>query len=69
MLASWVPKLVSALFERESDANVIVVDWLSRAHNHYFTSAQDTELVGQDVAGLIDWMVVRTLSPWTDPTI
>nr|XP_023674674.1 lipoprotein lipase-like isoform X1 [Paramormyrops kingsleyae] len=60
MLASWISKLVSALFEREPDANVIVVDWLSRAHNHYFTSAQDTELVGQDVARLIDWIMDKT---------
>ncbi|XP_043946653.1 lipoprotein lipase [Protopterus annectens] len=56
MYESWIPKLVSALYEREPDSNVIVVDWLSRAQQHYPTSAMYTQLVGQDVAMFIDWM-------------
>ncbi|XP_061594180.1 lipoprotein lipase [Cololabis saira] len=56
MFESWVPKLVSALLERERSANVIVVDWLSRANQHYPTSAAYTKLVGRDVAKFISWI-------------
>ena len=33
MYESWVPKLVTALYDREPEANVIVVDWLARAQD------------------------------------
>ncbi|XP_032144278.1 lipoprotein lipase [Sapajus apella] len=56
MYESWVPKLVAALYKREPDSNVIVVDWLSRAQQHYPVSAGYTKLVGQDVARFINWM-------------
>ncbi|KAM3833847.1 lipoprotein lipase-like [Diretmus argenteus] len=57
--ASWVHKLVAALFEREPSANVIVVDWLERAQHHYSHSAENTRLAGQDVATLINWLEVE----------
>ncbi|KAL6468025.1 hypothetical protein MHYP_G00237020 [Metynnis hypsauchen] len=56
LFESWIHKLVSALFEREPTANVIVVDWLDRASHHYPTSAENTKLVGRDVAKLINWL-------------
>ncbi|XP_068089784.1 lipoprotein lipase [Hyperolius riggenbachi] len=56
MYESWVPKLVNALYTREPNSNVVVVDWLSRAQQHYPISAAYTQLVGQDVASFIDWM-------------
>uniref|UniRef100_A0A4W4HP93 Lipoprotein lipase n=1 Tax=Electrophorus electricus TaxID=8005 RepID=A0A4W4HP93_ELEEL len=56
LFESWVSKLVSALLEREPDANVIVVDWLERASHHYPTSAENTRLVGMDVAKFINWL-------------
>lgn len=59
MYESWVPKLVAALYKREPDSNVIVVDWLSRAQQHYPVSAGYTKLVGKDVARFINWMAVR----------
>lgn len=58
MFESWVPKLVSALYEREPSANVIVVDWLTRANQHYPTSAAYTKLVGRDVAKFVTWLQV-----------
>lgn len=63
LFESWIAKLVSALFEREPNANVIVVDWLDRASHHYPTSAENTRLVGGDVAQFINWLEVeiRTL--------
>lgn len=59
MYESWVAKLVAALYKREPDSNVIVVDWLQRAQHHYPVSAGHTKLVGKDVATFIDWMAVR----------
>ncbi|XP_056600060.1 lipoprotein lipase [Triplophysa dalaica] len=56
LFESWIYKLVTALFEREPDANVIVVDWLDRASNHYPTSAENTRLVGEDVAKFVNWL-------------
>lgn len=60
LFESWVHKLVAALFEREPSANVLVVDWLDRANEHYPNSAENTKLVGQDVARLINWLEVST---------
>lgn len=62
MFESWVPKLVSALYEREPSANVIVVDWLTRANQHYPTSAAYTKLVGRDVAKFVTWIQVSVFS-------
>ncbi|XP_060725128.1 lipoprotein lipase [Tachysurus vachellii] len=56
LFESWVAKLVSALLEREPSANVVVVDWLDRASHHYPTSAENTRIVGGDVAQFIDWL-------------
>lgn len=58
MFESWIPKLVSALYEREQTANVIVVDWLNSAQNHYVVAAQKTKAVGQEIAQFIDWIKV-----------
>lgn len=62
MFESWVPKLVTALYEREPTANVIVVDWLTRAQQHYPTSAAYTKLVGKDVAKFVNWLQVEFAS-------
>lgn len=62
MFESWVAKLVSALYEREQTANVIVVDWLTSAQNHYVVAAQNTKAVGQEIARFIDWIEVSGLN-------
>lgn len=58
LFESWVAKLVAALYDREKDANVVVVDWLDRAQNHYGVAAQSTQEVGQEVGRFIDWIEV-----------
>ncbi|XP_017262933.1 lipoprotein lipase [Kryptolebias marmoratus] len=63
MFESWMPTLVSALYKREQTANVIVVDWLSSAQNHYVIAAQNTKAVGQEVACFIDWIEETTNMP------
>uniref|UniRef100_A0A6Q2Z4N7 triacylglycerol lipase n=1 Tax=Esox lucius TaxID=8010 RepID=A0A6Q2Z4N7_ESOLU len=60
LFESWVAKLVSALYEREPNANVIVVDWLYTAQNHYLVAAQNTKMVGQEIAHFIDWLEEET---------
>lgn len=52
---------MTALYEREPKANVIVVDWLTRAQQHYPTSAAYTKLVGRDVAKFVNWLQVSDL--------
>ncbi|CAM9335793.1 unnamed protein product, partial [Lampetra planeri] len=63
MFESWVEKLVSALYEREQTANVIVVDWLNSAQNHYVVAAQNTKAVGQEIAHFINWIEETTNIP------
>uniref|UniRef100_UPI00398EC033 lipoprotein lipase-like isoform X2 n=1 Tax=Pristiophorus japonicus TaxID=55135 RepID=UPI00398EC033 len=56
MFESWIPKLVQALYEREGDSNVIVVDWLTRAHQHYPIAVDNAKLVGRDIAHFVEWL-------------
>ncbi|CAJ1060492.1 lipoprotein lipase [Xyrichtys novacula] len=49
---------------REPTANVIVVDWLVRASQHYPTSAAYTKLVGRDVAKFVSWLQKELQLPW-----
>ncbi|MBN3306695.1 LIPE lipase, partial [Amia calva] len=56
MLESWLHKLVAALLVREKDANVIVVDWLTLAHQLYPDAVNNTKLVGHDIARLLEWL-------------
>ena len=69
MFESWVPKLVAALYNRVPSANVIVVDWLTRANQHYPTSAAYTKLVGADVAKFVSWIQVSRHSANSCPYI
>ncbi|XP_008333524.1 lipoprotein lipase [Cynoglossus semilaevis] len=63
MFESWVSQLVEALYNREQTANVIVVDWLSSAQNHYVIAAQKTKAVGREIARFIDWIEETTHLP------
>ncbi|KAF3834812.1 hypothetical protein F7725_027370, partial [Dissostichus mawsoni] len=63
MFESWVEKLVTALYDRERTANVIVVDWLGSAQNHYVVAAQNTKAVGHEIARFIDWIEETTNMP------
>ncbi|GAB0202520.1 endothelial lipase isoform X1 [Grus americana] len=56
MFETWLDSLVSALQEREKDANVIVVDWLSLAHQLYTDAVNNTQIVGKSIARLLDWL-------------
>ncbi|XP_062854840.1 endothelial lipase isoform X2 [Trichomycterus rosablanca] len=53
---SWMYKLVSAVVQRESQANVIVVDWLGLAHQLYPDAVNHTRRVGLSIATLLDWL-------------
>ncbi|XP_062984872.1 endothelial lipase [Elgaria multicarinata webbii] len=56
MFEAWMDSLVSALQGREKDANVVVVDWLALAHQHYSDAVNNTRAVGKEVAKLLDWL-------------
>ncbi|XP_060093077.1 lipoprotein lipase [Heteronotia binoei] len=56
LFENWVPKLVKALYKREPDSNVIIVDWLDRASQHYTIAASNTEVVGKDVGAFVNWI-------------
>lgn len=68
MFESWLHKLVSALQTREKDANVVVVDWLPLAHQLYTDAVNNTRVVGQRVAGMLDWLQVSRDERETSPT-
>lgn len=57
---SWMYKLVSAVMQREVEANVVVVDWLSMAQQLYPDAVNHTRAVGQDIATLLNWLQVQT---------
>ncbi|XP_055517195.1 hepatic triacylglycerol lipase [Leucoraja erinacea] len=53
---NWTWKMAAALKLKLKDVNVIVVDWLILAHQHYPTAVKNTRVVGQDIADLLDWL-------------
>uniref|UniRef100_A0AAR2IR57 triacylglycerol lipase n=1 Tax=Pygocentrus nattereri TaxID=42514 RepID=A0AAR2IR57_PYGNA len=56
MFEHWLYKLVAAVKQREPEANVIVVDWLSLAHQLYPDAVNHTRHVGVSIAALLDWL-------------
>lgn len=51
-------KLVSAVMQREREANVVVVDWLLMAQQLYPDAVNHTRTVGLDIAALLNWLQV-----------
>lgn len=62
MFETWLGNLVSALQEREKDANVVVVDWLPLAHQLYTDAVNNTRIVGKSIARLLDWLQVTRVT-------
>lgn len=59
MFETWMRKLVSAVMQRENEANVVVVDWLSLAQQLYPDAVNHTHMVGSDIAAMLNWLQVR----------
>ncbi|XP_048360563.1 endothelial lipase [Sphaerodactylus townsendi] len=59
LFETWLGSLVRALLEREKSANVVVVDWLDYAHQLYPNAVNYTQVVGKEVAKLLDWLQVK----------
>lgn len=51
-------KLVSAVMQRENEANVVVVDWISMAQQLYPDAVNHTHSVGLDIAAMLNWLQV-----------
>ncbi|XP_068167377.1 endothelial lipase isoform X2 [Antennarius striatus] len=53
---SWMYKLVSAVKQRETEANVVVVDWIPMAQQLYADAVNFTRSVGVDIATMLNWL-------------
>lgn len=58
MMENWISRLALALKSSEGSINVVIADWLTLAHQHYPIAAQNTRIVGQDIAHLLRWLEV-----------
>ncbi|XP_034094369.1 endothelial lipase [Gymnodraco acuticeps] len=56
MFESWMHKLVSAVMQRENEANVVVVDWISLAQQLYPDAVNHTHDVGLHIASMLNWL-------------
>ncbi|KAJ0067675.1 hypothetical protein NL108_009798, partial [Boleophthalmus pectinirostris] len=63
MFENWMHKLVSAVMQRETEANVVVVDWISMAQQLYPDAVNHTRNVGQSIADMLDWLKDETQLP------
>lgn len=59
MMENWISRLALALKSSEGSINVVIADWLTLAHHHYPIAAQNTRIVGKDIAHLLRWLEVR----------
>lgn len=65
MYEKWLDTLVSALQQREKEANVVVVNWLALAQQLYTIAVNNTRVVGKQLAELLDWLEVNFTSKQT----
>ncbi|XP_077202881.1 endothelial lipase [Paroedura picta] len=56
MFETWQGSLMTALREREKEANMVVVDWLDFAHQLYPSAVNYTRVVGKELAKMLDWL-------------
>lgn len=50
MMESWVLRLATTMKNNVKDVNVVIIDWLIQAHQHYPIAAQSTRKIGKDIA-------------------
>ncbi|CAL1604079.1 unnamed protein product [Knipowitschia caucasica] len=50
MMESWVLRLATTMKNNVKDVNVVIIDWLNLAHQHYPIAVQSTRTIGKDLA-------------------
>lgn len=60
VLEGWIWKMAAALKSQHKQINVIIADWLTSAHQHYPIAVRNTRYIGQEIAGFLEWLEVRT---------
>ncbi|MCI4393167.1 hypothetical protein PGIGA_G00154360 [Pangasianodon gigas] len=63
MIESWVTRLAAALKSTQKEINILVSDWQTLAQQHYPIAAQNTRVVGQEIARLLTWLEDLTQFP------
>lgn len=53
--------------QRETEANVVVVDWLPMAQQLYPDAVNHTHTVGLDIAAMLNWLQVCAHSRAPEP--
>lgn len=56
MMENWISRLALALKSSGGSINVVIADWMTLAHHHYPIAAQNTRIVGKDIAHLLRWL-------------
>ncbi|KAM4675101.1 hepatic triacylglycerol lipase [Discoglossus pictus] len=56
IMESWIGKMAAAFKSREEPINVIVVDWLSSALDHYPKAVRKTRIIGIEIAEFVEWL-------------
>lgn len=51
-------KLVAAVMQRETEANVVIVNWVPMAQQLYPDAVNHTVTVGHDIAFMLNWLKV-----------
>ncbi|KAM4829838.1 hepatic triacylglycerol lipase [Thomomys bottae] len=57
MMENWMWQMAAMLkSELAQSVNVVLVDWIALAHNHYSIAVLNTRLVGQEIAAFLRWL-------------
>ncbi|KAM4748990.1 hepatic triacylglycerol lipase [Rhinophrynus dorsalis] len=56
ILEEWIWKMAEAFSLRRKQINVIIADWLPSANVHYPIAAQNSRIIGLEIAEFLEWL-------------